>query len=100
MACNLPLMISADKRIKNMGQMINRVGRYKDTSLYLPRVKDQLLSMRKMVEDILSLKNQIVQDLQYQIFIRLYGSALSRTEYLQPLIQSFHPIFRKLALKQ
>lgn len=37
--------------------MINRVGRYKDTSLYLPRVKEQLLSMRKMVEDILSLNH-------------------------------------------
>lgn len=37
--------------------MINRVGRYKDTSLYLPKVKDQLLSMRKMVEDILSLNH-------------------------------------------
>lgn len=37
--------------------MINRVGRYKDTSLYLPKVKDQLLSMGKMVEDILSLNH-------------------------------------------
>lgn len=35
--------------------MINRVGKYQDTSLYLPRVKEQLLSMRNMVEDILSL---------------------------------------------
>lgn len=48
--------------------MINRVGRYQDTSLYLPRVKEQLLSMRKMVEDILSLnhcrENIELRDLQ------------------------------------
>ena len=37
--------------------MINQVGRYQDTSLYLPRVKEQLFSMRKMVEDILSLNH-------------------------------------------
>lgn len=37
--------------------MINQVGRYQDTSLYLPRVKEQLLSMRNMVEDILSLNH-------------------------------------------
>lgn len=37
--------------------MINRVGKYQDTALYLPRVKEQLLSMRKMVEDILSLNH-------------------------------------------
>lgn len=37
--------------------MINRVGKYQDTALYLPRVKDHLLSMRKMVEDILSLNH-------------------------------------------
>ncbi len=37
--------------------MINRVGKYKDTAVYLPRAKEQLLSMRKMVEDILSLNH-------------------------------------------
>lgn len=37
--------------------MISRVGRYTDTAVYLPRVKEQLLSMRKMVEDILSLNH-------------------------------------------
>ena len=42
--------------------MIGKIGKYQDTSLYLPKVKEQLLSMRKMVEDILSLnrlKDQI-----------------------------------------
>lgn len=35
--------------------MINEIGRYRDTKIYLPRVKEQLLSMRTMVEDILYL---------------------------------------------
>ena len=38
--------------------MMNQVGKYKDTSLYLPKVKEQLLSMRRMVEDILYLSRQ------------------------------------------
>ena len=33
--------------------MANKVGKYQDTQTYLPRVKEQLLSMKKMVEDIL-----------------------------------------------
>ncbi len=37
--------------------MVNEVGRYKDTKVYLPRVKEQLLSMRRMVEDILYLNH-------------------------------------------
>lgn len=35
--------------------MINEIGRYKETKIYLPKVKEQLLSMRRMVEDILYL---------------------------------------------
>lgn len=35
--------------------MINQIGKYKDVSLYLPQVKSQLLSMRKIVEDVLYL---------------------------------------------
>jgi len=37
--------------------MINEVGRYKDTKVYLPRVKEQLWSMRGIVEDILYLNH-------------------------------------------
>lgn len=37
--------------------MINQVGKYKDTSTYLPKTKEQILSMRKVVEDILSLNH-------------------------------------------
>lgn len=35
--------------------MINRVGKYQDVQTYLPQVKKQLLSMQKMVQDILYL---------------------------------------------
>lgn len=37
--------------------MINEVGRYRDTKTYLPKVKEQLLSMRRMVEEILFLNH-------------------------------------------
>ena len=37
--------------------MIHEIGKYKDTKTYLPEVKAQLLSMRKMVEDILYLNH-------------------------------------------
>lgn len=43
--------------------MISQVGKYRDTAVYLPKVKKQLLSMRKMVEDILyqnRLKDQLL----------------------------------------
>lgn len=37
--------------------MINEIGKYKERDIYLPKVKEQLLSMRKMVEDILYLNH-------------------------------------------
>ena len=37
--------------------MMNGVGKYQDVKVYLPKVKEQLLSMRKMVEDILYLNH-------------------------------------------
>lgn len=37
--------------------MMNEVGKYKDTKAYLPEVKRQLLSMRKIIEDILYLSH-------------------------------------------
>ncbi len=43
--------------------ILNEIGRYKDTKVYLPRVKEQLLSMRKMVEDILYL-NHCAEDMR------------------------------------
>lgn len=43
--------------------MIQEVGKYKDTGKYLPQVKEQLLSMRQIVEDILYL-NHCTENLQ------------------------------------
>lgn len=37
--------------------MNQKVGKYQDTELYLPKVKEQLLSMKKMVADILYLNH-------------------------------------------
>lgn len=37
--------------------MMNQIGKYKDTSAYLPEVKKQLLSMKNMVQDILYLNH-------------------------------------------
>lgn len=45
--------------------MINEVGKYKDAKAYLPEVKKQLLSMRKIVEDILYL-NYRAENLQQE----------------------------------
>ncbi len=43
--------------------MMNEIGRYRDTKTYLPRVKEELLSMRRMVEDILYL-NHCAEDMR------------------------------------
>lgn len=45
--------------------MYHQIGKYQDTQTYLPRVKEQLLSMQRMVEDILYL-NQCGEHLQLQ----------------------------------
>lgn len=45
--------------------MMNQVGKYKNTAAYLPKVKEQLLSMRKIVEDILYL-NHCADNLQIE----------------------------------
>lgn len=37
--------------------MKNKIGKYQDTDKYLPKVKEQLLSMKKLVEDILYLNH-------------------------------------------
>ncbi|MDE6904680.1 MAG: HAMP domain-containing histidine kinase [Lachnospiraceae bacterium] len=44
--------------------MKNNVGKYQDRETYLPKVKEQLLSMKKMVEDILFL-NQCKADMEF-----------------------------------
>ena len=39
--------------------MINEIGKYKDTKEHLPRVKLQLQSMRKIIDEILNLNNSL-----------------------------------------
>lgn len=39
--------------------MMGNIGKYKDRDEYLPQVKAQLLSMRKMIEDILSINHNV-----------------------------------------
>jgi signal transduction histidine kinase len=39
--------------------MINEIGKYKDTKEHLPKVKLQLQSMRKIIDDILNLNNDM-----------------------------------------
>ena len=39
--------------------MINEIGKYKDTKEHLPKVKLQLQSMRKIIDDILNLNNSL-----------------------------------------
>lgn len=48
--------------------MINEVGKYRDTKVYLPQVKHQLQSMRKIVEDILYL-NRFTGELHMESLI-------------------------------
>ncbi len=38
--------------------MINKVGKYQNTEEYLPEIKKQLLTMRKIIEDVLQLSNR------------------------------------------
>lgn len=45
--------------------MMNEIGKYKNTKEYLPKVKEQLLSMKKIIEDILYL-NHCAKNLQME----------------------------------
>lgn len=63
--------------------MIGKVGKYQDSRLYLPKVKEQLLSMRKMIEEILSI-NRLKEQLQIQpinlddlLFLRLHACQIT-----------------------
>lgn len=61
--------------------MIGQIGKYKDTRTYLPKVKEQLLSMRKIIEEILSLKAK-------------QNSACKGKVFLYTLIQTQLDIYR------
>lgn len=63
--------------------MLNEVGKYKDTKTYLPEVKQQLLSMRKIVEDILYL-NYHAKDMQQEdVAVEVLAQELVRAYAVQ-----------------
>ena len=66
--------------------MMNQIGKYKDTQKYLPKVKEQMLYMRKMVEDILSLNhmNGVVKK-----------EPCCLDEFVKVSLQSYHVLMAK-----
>lgn len=75
--------------------MINQIGKYKEHEIYLPEVKKQLLSMRKIVEDILALsrcEEQIEMqeiDLEELLKMQLAQYEITLTEAEDTLVFSF-----------
>lgn len=63
--------------------MINEVGKYKDTQAYLPEVKKQLLSMRRIVEDILQLNYHVEHMQEEQTDLRALAKELVRAYAVQ-----------------
>lgn len=61
--------------------MIAQIGKYKDTAVYLPEVKQQLLSMKKIVDDILYL-NHCGDNLSFE--------PLDLAAILQSLLSAYH----------
>ena len=59
--------------------MMNEVGKYKDTKTYLPEVKKQLLSMRKIVEDILYLNYRAENIQQEKVAVEALAQELGST---------------------
>lgn len=49
--------------------MIGQIGKYKDYEKYLPKVKEQLLSMRRIIEEILSLNKKLSSCKKCQIHL-------------------------------
>ncbi len=70
--------------------MKGRVGKYKDTNLWLPEVKKQLLSMRKIVEDVLSLNYHTAQ---------MQPEAVALDILLQELLHSYAVQIENKSLK-
>lgn len=63
--------------------MMNEVGKYKDTKQYLPEVKKQLLSMRKIVEDILYLNYHAGNMQQEDVAVEVLAEELVRAYAVQ-----------------
>lgn len=63
--------------------MMNEVGRYKDVKVYLPEVKKQLLSMKKIVEDILYLNYHAENMQQEEVAVEALMEELVRAYAVQ-----------------
>lgn len=63
--------------------MINEVGKYKNTHEYLPEVKKQLLSMRKIVEDILYLNSRAENLMQEEVSVETLAEELVKSYSVQ-----------------
>ncbi len=89
--------------------MMNEIGKYKNVKEYLPQVKEQLLSMRKIVEDILYLdyhaKNmerektdaaQLVQEIVKTYAVQLEDREISVYESGDAVILSDREMLKKI----
>ena len=63
--------------------MINEVGKYKNTQEYLPEVKKQLLSMRKIVEDILYMNSRAGNLMQEEVPVETLAEELVKSYSVQ-----------------
>lgn len=70
--------------------MMNEIGKYKDTKVYLPQVKKQLQSMQKIVEDILYL-NHCSEHLQLDHHLL--------SQIMEDCLASYHVQIEKKALQ-
>ena len=63
--------------------MMNEVGKYKDAKAYLPEVKEQLLSMRKIIEDILYLNHCVGRMQVEEVDLRALAEELVKSYLIQ-----------------
>lgn len=89
--------------------MINEVGKYREVKEYLPQVKEQLLSMRKIVEDILSLNyraehpeaedvalESLVEEVIRSYQVQIEGSRLNVVAKGSQMISTDREIMKKI----
>lgn len=89
--------------------MINEVGKYKNTKEYLPEVKKQLLSMRKIVEDILYLNyhaghmqrepvsfKELTEELLKAYMVQLENKKLNLTVTGNGIVQADREMMKKI----
>lgn len=87
--------------------MIDEVGKYKNTKEYLPKVKSQIQSIRKIVDEILNLNNKVVNkkmvnikevidEILYEHDIEIKGKYISIDKQLENLIKDtdYHLLYK------